>query len=101
MARSSSDLFWNWTRQAIEIRLRDKNVPLITKKNSIAICLTRTLSLDAVATAMRALATWRARGAGRSHGRAKQPSTEGENCAVARKIWSLRKYRMAGPKPTM
>ena len=76
MARSSSDSFWNRTRQAIEIRLRDKNVPLITKKNSIAICLTRTLSLDAVATAMRALATWRARDAGRSHGRAKQPSTE-------------------------
>ena len=49
MARSSSDSFWNRTRQAIEIRLRDKNVPLITKKNSIAICLTRTLSLDAVA----------------------------------------------------
>ena len=62
MARSSSDSFWNWTRQAIEIRLRDKNVPLITKKNSIAICLMRTLSLDAVATAMRALATWRGRG---------------------------------------
>jgi hypothetical protein len=58
MARSSSDSFWNRTRQAIEIRLRDKNVPLITKKNSIAICLTRTLPLDAVATAMRALATW-------------------------------------------
>jgi hypothetical protein len=42
----------------MEIRLRDKNVPLITKKNSIAICLTQTLSLDAVATAMRALASW-------------------------------------------
>jgi hypothetical protein len=58
MARSSSDSFWNRTRQAIEIRLRDKNVRLITKKNSIAVYLTWTLSLDAVATAMRALATW-------------------------------------------
>jgi hypothetical protein len=38
--------------------LRDKNVRLITKKNSIAVYLTWTLSLDAVATAMRALATW-------------------------------------------
>ena len=101
MARSSSDSFWNRTRQAIEIRFRDKNVPLITKKNSIAICLTRTLSLDAVATAMRALATWRARGAGCSHGRAKQPSKESENRAMTRRMWSLRKYRIASPKPTM
>jgi hypothetical protein len=76
MARSSSDSFWNRTRQAIEIRFREKNATLITKKNSIAICLTRALSLDAFATAMRTLATWRARGAWPSRGRAKQPSTE-------------------------
>jgi hypothetical protein len=80
--------------------LRDKNPQLITKKNSIATCLTRTLSLDAVTAAMRALGAWRAHGVGRSHGRAEQPSMERENRAVAGKIWPLRKYRMADSKPT-
>jgi hypothetical protein len=67
MARSSSDSFRFGARCSIEIRARDKNVSLITKKNSIVTCPVQARSQDAVAATKRALAGLRTRGARRAH----------------------------------
>jgi hypothetical protein len=67
MARSSSDSFRFGPRCAVEIRARDKNMPLITKKNSIVTCPVQARSHDAVAATVHVLAGIRTRGARRAH----------------------------------
>jgi hypothetical protein len=66
MACSSSDSFRFGPRCAIEIRARDKNVPLITKKNSIVTCPVQAPSHYAVAATVYDLAGIRTRGARRT-----------------------------------
>jgi len=79
VARAPSDSFRFGARYAIKARPRDKNLSLITKKNSIAICPVQALSRDVVTATARALVAWRARSARRRHRCASNYATRSES----------------------
>jgi hypothetical protein len=67
MARPSSDSFQFGARYPIEILARDKNLSLITKKNSIVKCPGQARSQGAITATKRVLAGLPTRGARRTH----------------------------------